>query len=456
MLRKLNQTFGLDKTLLWGLSSKILTAVSGPVTAALIAYYFSPELQGYHYTFLSLTALQIFVELGLTNILISFASHEWAKLNFDPKRGISGDARALSRLSSLALFSWRWFAIAALALVIVLVAAGLAFLSSSPTRGMPVSWRGPWIALCLVTGINIMSVPAWAILQGCGQYQSFYVSRSIEVPLRTTAMFIAVVMGAGLWAAVISSLVSLIWVAYFLGTRFRVFFRSLLQPRAGEKIAWTHEIFPLQWRIALSWMSGYFAFSLFTPVLFHFQGPVVAGQMGMTWTLITGISGLAATWIQVKISDMGSLVARKKLLSLDRMAFKAGVISVAVTLVGLVAFYGVLLVMTHFAPEFRGKLLPTWPVVIFMIAEVLRQISVSQSSYVRVFKKEPYLILSLVSGLAVGVSVVLCAKYSSLFAVALCYLLTTIMTLIWATKILVQFRKTIASPRAGRLSGEGV
>jgi hypothetical protein len=453
MLRKFNRTFGLDTALLWGLSSKILTAISGPITAALIGYYFSPELQGYHYTFLSLVALQTFVELGLTSVVVSFASHEWAKLNLDPKRGIRGDARAMSRLSSLAIFSWRWFAVAAITLVIVLSVAGLSFLSSAPTPGVPVFWRGPWIALCVVTGMNVMFVPAWAILQGCGQFQSFYACRVIEIPLRTIAMYIAIVLGAGLWAAAISSVVSLIWVAYFMLSRFQLFFRSLLNSPIVEKITWTHEIFPLQWRIALSWMSGYFAFSLFTPVLFHFQGPVVAGQMGMTWALITGISGLAGTWIQVKISDMGSLVARKKFLSLDRMACKAGTISVVVTAVGLLLLYGLLLLLTRFEPAFRGKLLPTWPVIIFMAAEVLRQISASQSFYVRAFKKEPYLTLSLVSGLAIGVSVVLSAKYSGLIEVALSYLLATIITLLWATRILILFRKSIFRHRASRLSG---
>jgi hypothetical protein len=443
MLRQFSRIFSVDKALLWGLSSKIITALSGPITAALIGYYFSPELQGYHYTFLSLTALQIFVELGLTSVVISFASHEWARLDLDPKGGISGDARALSRLSSLANFSLHWFAIAAITLVLLLIIAGLSFLSSPPSHGMPVSWRGPWTALCVVTGMNVMFVPAWAILQGCGRIQSFYFCRVIEIPLRTTVMWIAVVMNAGLWSVVIAYFVSLLWVAYFLVSRFHSFFSTLFNFRAEEKITWTHEIFPLQWRIALSWMSGYFMFSLFTPVLFHFQGPAVAGQMGMTWALITGISGLAGTWIQVKIPDLGSLVARREFLSLDRVMYKAGIISTAVTFVGVSLFYGVLLLLARHEPAFREKLLPTTPVALFMAAEVLRQISIAQSSYLRAFKKEPFLTMSLVLGLAVGAAVILCAKYLSVVEVSLCYLVAIVISLFWGTRILTKFRDSI-------------
>ncbi|HWJ36320.1 MAG TPA: hypothetical protein VNR70_13700 [Steroidobacteraceae bacterium] len=445
MLSQFSRLFSIDKPLLWGLSSKILTAMSGPITAALIAYYFSADLQGYHYTFLSLTALQIFVELGLTNVVIAFASHEWAQLGFNPEGGISGDARAMSRLSSLARFSLHWFAIAATALVLLLAVAGLVFLSSPRTGGISISWRGPWIALCVVTGMNVMLVPAWAILQGCGQIQSFYYCRVIEIPLRTIAMWVAVLMNAGLWSAGIAFFISLLWVVYFLFSRFHLFFSTLFRSQIAEKIAWTQEILPLQWRIALSWMSGYFMFSLFTPALFRFQGPAIAGQMGMTWALLAGISGLAGTWIQVKIPHLGLLVARKDYLPLDLMMRKAGTISAVVTLVGVSIFYGILLILARYEPVLREKLLPTTPVVFFMAAEVLRQISFAQSSYLRAFKKEPFLAMSLVLGLSVGAAVILCAKYLSVVEVSLSYLVAITISLLWGTHILVRFRHSIHS-----------
>jgi hypothetical protein len=446
LVRQFSRFVGIERALLWGLFSKVLTGIAGPITAALIGYYFSPELQGYHYTFLSLTALQIFAELGLTSVVISFASHEWAKLNLDTKNGIDGDARALSRLSSLASFSLSWFAIAATIFVLLLIIAGLSFLSSSPSHATPVAWRGPWIALCIVTGLNVMLVPAWAILQGCGQIKSFYFFRVIDIPLRTTAMWIAVLMHAGLWAAVIASCVSLIWAASFLRSRFHLFFARLFNSQGKEKIPWTREILPLQWRIALSWMSGYFMFSFFTPMLFHFQGPVVAGQMGMTWALLTGISGLTGTWMQVKIPDLGLMVAREQFRLLDRVVLKAGIISTALTFVGVSLFYGVLLLLARYEPALRGKMLPARPVIFFMTAEVLRQISLAQSSYLRAFKKEPFLAMSLVLGLAVGVAALLCAKYFSVSEVSLCYLLAIIISLFWGTRILTHFRNAMPNP----------
>ncbi len=45
-------------------------------------------------------------------------------------------------------------------------------------------------------------------------------------------------------------------------------------------ISWRREVWPFQWKIAVSWLCDYFIFQLFTPVLFAFRGPVEAGQDG--------------------------------------------------------------------------------------------------------------------------------------------------------------------------------
>src|SRR2546428_278946 len=75
--------------------------LAGPVSIVLIVRRFTPELQGYYYTFASVQALQIFVELGFSNIVTYFAGHEWAKLSLDSQGRIVGDEDALSRLISL-------------------------------------------------------------------------------------------------------------------------------------------------------------------------------------------------------------------------------------------------------------------------------------------------------------------------------------------------------------------
>ena len=91
----------VDRAVAFAVLAKVWGLFAGPVTLFLISIYLSPEMQGFYYTFLSLIALQSFVELGFSIVITQFASHEWANLEMDRERRIKGDLPALSRLISL-------------------------------------------------------------------------------------------------------------------------------------------------------------------------------------------------------------------------------------------------------------------------------------------------------------------------------------------------------------------
>src|SRR5262245_66110501 len=99
-------------------------ALAGVVTLLVIGRFFSPEIQGYYYTFSSLLALQAFIELGLGVVIVNTASHERALLHLSADGWIEGDERAKDRLASLGVFVLRWYAIAAHVCVVIGGSAG--------------------------------------------------------------------------------------------------------------------------------------------------------------------------------------------------------------------------------------------------------------------------------------------------------------------------------------------
>src|SRR5258708_654935 len=112
-MRRLLSRAEVDRAVVMGLAATVIRVISGPLTALAIAWHFSPLLQGYYYTFRSLLAAQVLVELGLGQVLIQFASHEWAHLQFDSKGRIVGDGHALVRLASLGRFAASWYVLCA-------------------------------------------------------------------------------------------------------------------------------------------------------------------------------------------------------------------------------------------------------------------------------------------------------------------------------------------------------
>src|SRR5262249_18032205 len=151
--------------------STLSRLASNALTALLIAFYFTPIIQGYFYTFANLLALQVLVELGISQVIIQFSSHEWAHLRLTATGHIAGDADAFSRLVSLGRIAGAWYAVLAIIVALGLSVAGSCFFLKSPGS---VHWAGPWLLLSALTGASLVLVPLWAILEGCNFVAEVY------------------------------------------------------------------------------------------------------------------------------------------------------------------------------------------------------------------------------------------------------------------------------------------
>ena len=69
--------------------------------------------------------------------------------------------------------------------------------------------------------------------------------------------------------------------------------------------------------MALSWVSGYFIYQLFNPILFQYVGAEVAGQMGMTMQVVNAIQAFAFSWMSTKIPIYSTYIAQRRYELLD-------------------------------------------------------------------------------------------------------------------------------------------
>lgn len=429
----------LDPAALFSLATKLLQGVGGAVTAVLVLRYFSPEVQGYYYTFSNILALQIFLELGLSAVVTTFAAHEWSKLALRADGMPTGDPVAEARLRSLARKVAAWYASAAALVVLVLPAVGLWFLDS-PLQSGDVAWRKPWIALCFLASLNLLLAPVWAILLACGQMVSVTAYRLVETLARYATLWLLIHAGASLWAAVGAAAAPTLMAVAFLVIRYRRFIAAVLQRPQRAHLAWRKEILPLQLRIALSWISGYFAFALFTPAMFYYLGPVDAGRMGLTWALITGLSGIAGTWLQVQAPSIAVMAAKKQFHQLDTTLYRTAAMAVVVFLAGAA---GALLALAWLRVAYPGvadRFLPAGAVAMFLLAECVHQVSMAQSTYLRAFKQEPFLGVSLASGLIIAAGTLALTMPLGAYGPASSYLVGVLFALLWGTRIFVSKR----------------
>lgn len=416
----------IDRAVLFALMEKVWGLIAVPVNFLLIAKYFSPELQGYYYTFASLISFQFLIELGLGNVIMQFAGHEWSGLSLNEKGHIHGDSAKLSRLQSLAQFAFRWYGVASLLLMAGLMAGGYLFFSNS--RAGNINWMFPWLALSVLNAAVFCLVPLFSLIEGCNQVKQLYAYRLFQGVCSSCAVWIAIFFGAGLWTSAIATLTALSCSVVFLIFRYAPFFKTLLfSPPDSQRVDWKTEIWPLQWRVTITWLIGSFSTNLFVPVLFYYHGAVIAGQTGMTLSLIGVLSAIASAWIYPRVPFFCILISQRKYVELDQLFWRITKIVAVVTVIAAVAIlimlYG-LDIMNH---PLSARFLPLLPSMLFLATVVLINISTPMASYLRAHKREPLLFISVISGLLLGLSVLVVGKYYSATGIGICYLLVNLI-----------------------------
>jgi len=401
-LKSVFRLLDIDRAIFYSILTRAWSLFAGPLTILLIIRYFSSELQGYYYTFASLLGLSTFFEMGFGILITQFASHEWANLSLDENGRIKGEPDALSRLSSLGRFASVWFSSSAVLYSCCLLITG--FILFSKSHDSSINWSIPWIILCFVSGANFSLFPAISFLIGCNQVVQMNFLRMIQAILTSITIWTAIFFGAQLWTMSLSISVGTICCLIFLFMKYRRFFSSLLKSRGGAVILWRKEIWPFQWRLGVSFLSGYFIFQLFVPILFHYQGAVSAGQMGMSWTLISALSEISLTWVTTRIPQFGMLIAKKDFVMLDTLFLRSARFSLLAMISGSVLLWGGVEYLNLIHHPFALRLLPPLPMALFILAMILNVIVGSMAYYLRAHKKEPYMILSLVGAVVTTIS----------------------------------------------------
>ncbi len=424
----------VDRAVAFSVLAKAWSLAASPVTLFLIASFLTAQAQGYYFTFGSLLALQSFAELGFSLVITQFASHEWARLRLDETGRITGEPVALSRLVSLGRLVIKWYAVASGLFVVAVGMAGYVFFSQN--HDPDIAWAAPWLALVVLTGLNLLLLPLLATLEGCNQVANVNLFRLIQGVCSTLAMWLVLLLGGGLWIAPAAVGIGLLSNLALLSLRYPRFFQPFLLPPSGAGMSWRAEIWPMQWRLAVSGIVGYFAFSLFNPVMFHYHGAVVAGQMGMTLALVGALGSIAMAWVQAKVPFFGTLIANKEYDVLDRRFFRISAISLMVISCGAAGLWMVVYLLNLLQHPIAQRLLPPLPTGLLLLAIGLMQISQCQSAYLRAHKREPIVMMSFVCSLAVGLLVWLLGSNFGPTGAAIGFLsVTAVMVLPWETVI---------------------
>lgn len=445
LLDTLRLRLGLNRAILLVIVWRIWSLASAPVTLFLVSRYFTSEAQGYFYTFNSILAIQLFIELGMTQSISSFASHESAGLTFGRRGKIEGDEASRSRLASIGRLAVRWYTVAALCFFIAAGFGGDVFLSMQESQH--VLWRLPWWLLCGSAALGLLLTPAGALLEGCNQLGPLYQFRLLSSIAVTFISWAVIVTGGQLYTAFVISILPVIATAIYMMWRWGLFVQDILTSPLTTSVSWKEELFPFQWRMAVSNLCGYTGASLFTPFVFHYSGAKSAGEFGMTYQIVNAIGSLAMSWTSTKQPHFGALVKRQDYQTLDSVFARALGHAILVATFGAVGF---LFLVSFFEAAFgiELRLMSLLPTVLLLVSALLNQIIFAQAFYLRAHKKEPFLFVSIVGSIVVVICLVIFVPKHGATGASITALVASLLTLPFASWVFFSMRKEWHAPMA--------
>jgi hypothetical protein len=395
---------GVDRAVAFTVLARTWASLAGIGTLALIARFLSPAEQGYYYTFYSLVALQVVFELGFSVVILQTASHEAAHLEIAHDGSIRGSESAHGRLASVLQKTVRWYTAAGLLMGAVLLPAGIHFFRANAPHAaaQPVHWMLPWCLVVLASCCTFQIDPIFSFMEGCGYVPQVARTRLAQAITGTAFGWCALLFHHGLLAPGLMISGQALAGSWFVWSR-RSLLLPLLRHRAQKfSIHWGTEVWPFQWRIAVSWMCGYFVFQVFTPILFKCGGPqgaIQAGQMGMTMSVCGTLSSICIAWMNTKAGPFGRMIALREFAALDRMFFRTLLQSAGMAALACTGAWFTVYFLGRHGVTFAHRLLPPVPLAMMFVGTVASVIVFAEAQYVRAHKQEKFMSISIIGAL---------------------------------------------------------
>lgn len=405
---------------------RIWLIFAGGISILGVPYWFNALEQGYFYTFSSLIAAQVLFELGLSFVIAQFTAHEIGSLS----RALEPDNN-LSRLAHLFHFSDVWFQYIAIGFLMIVGPVGYLFFIRGPITG--VDWQIPWIILVLASALNLRYGARLAMVEGTGEVGQVAQLRLIQSMLGHVLMWTVLFFGWKLWAmAMVPLFAFIVTVSWLHHHHFILAMRERIKKGLGATIDWHRDYFPMQWRIALSWASGYLIFQAITPIVFVKLGPVSAGQIGLALAIFNGVQTLGMSWMNSRAPEFGELIVRNELAKLNALfinTFKKAntIVALGVGIVIIGDFF-----LRDLNPGLAARIPDEATLTCFGVATIVNAMIFSMALYMRCHKEEPMLAPSVIGGLLVLLGVYIGASNSILLTAFIYMLLACIIGLPWA------------------------
>ncbi|MCG9693944.1 hypothetical protein L1D55_19710 [Vibrio sp. Isolate22] len=392
MLSKLIKHLDIDTIMVF--FDKIIASIKGPLSVICVLFFLDPNQQGLWYTFISLSALVGLAEMGFTTVVSQYISHEYAKVRL--RNGFVIFNRNNRELFAIISYALKLYFIIIPVAVIGLIIVGYNFFDNESSWIIFV-----WVAYSISSGINLLSVLLIYIYRGMDKVAIVHKIRAFSNILYITTLPIFLSLGFGLSSLPVIMILMVLLICvmlYYVDTKFWV---QLYRDRNRPVKFNSQELKNLQIKYAVSFFSGYFMFNIFVPLVYKYQGSQLAGQLGLTLTVVRTISTFSYAWLESKLPYFNILISKGELIKFRDEFKKKFQLSGATFIFGMVAI-ALLYYASNYYSLYNDRVVSLEIFSSILGIEVGVYIMSCYAIYVRAHKVEPFHYISLISAIIIA------------------------------------------------------
>lgn len=380
----------------------------GLITIWFVAHYMSPTEQGLYYTVISILALQIFIELGFNYAVVRVIGHKLGQIQvLMPKDFLVIIARPEIAVLC-ARFLQQSIVISSLTIVL-LTPVGLVYFANVSNN--IITWQ-LWVQLVSFSAINILINTVLSIAEGVGFTAKVAAIRFWQATITVVFLWLGLWLGVKLHALIWSNAAACILVAVYIAINFSPLFTCALRNRTRE-IDYSERLALRSYikKIAISGVSGYFIFQLFTPLLTLYAGPIDSGKFAMTLQIITSLNLFGLVPLTSSAPRLARLIGAGEVVKALSLFYKILYATSAITMAACIIVAAALYAGRIIGLDMVNRVLPLELFALMLFAAFANHLVFSIATYLRSFLDDPFWVLSVISALVGAVGAYFCIKF---------------------------------------------
>jgi O-antigen/teichoic acid export membrane protein len=164
------------------------------------------------------------------------------------------------------------------------------------------------------------------------------------------------------------------------------------------------------------------------PIIFYFKGPIEAGRMGVTFSIIMTISFFSQSWLISKTPIFGYMAANKKNKELNSSFRKLVMDVTKIYLILAILFLIFIILINSSNLNISERFLGSLPSLCLIIAFLFSTLAACCNEYNRIHKSESLSHINVLSGFLTLLFILIYAKEYSIMLVCLSFMIVTVLT----------------------------